>query len=300
MRTPDRLVVAVTGPTGTFGFGLVPRLEADDRIAEIRGIARRPFDPATHGWTKTTYQQGDVRDADALAEVFAGSDVVVHLAFLVAGNAAPDVLHAVNVEGTYNAFRAATRARVSRFVYASSVAAYGFHRDNPIGIREDWPTRPDHRLFYAAEKAEIELGLQHASSGRDAPDLYVLRPPIVLGPHAVGAKVTVPSTLEPVVERAGRMVRHVRVALPVVLPALPLQLIHEDDVGDALCRCVVGAGPPGAFNVAGDGVVTTHDIARALGFVPLPFPARVAQGLARAVAALSRPAFVPPVLEWTE
>ena len=42
----EGLTVAVTGPTGTFGFGLIPLLQADDRIARIIGIARRPFDPA--------------------------------------------------------------------------------------------------------------------------------------------------------------------------------------------------------------------------------------------------------------
>ena len=45
------LTVAVTGPTGTFGFGLIPLLQADDRVARIIGIARRPFDPAEYGWT---------------------------------------------------------------------------------------------------------------------------------------------------------------------------------------------------------------------------------------------------------
>jgi hypothetical protein len=65
------LTVAVTGPTGTFGFGLMPLLEADDRIARIVGIARRPFDPAQHGWTKLEYRQGDVRDRAALEEAFA-------------------------------------------------------------------------------------------------------------------------------------------------------------------------------------------------------------------------------------
>jgi hypothetical protein len=36
------LTVAVTGPTFTFGFGLIPLLQADDRIARIVGVARRP------------------------------------------------------------------------------------------------------------------------------------------------------------------------------------------------------------------------------------------------------------------
>jgi uncharacterized protein YbjT (DUF2867 family) len=61
------LTVAVTGPTGTFGFGLIPLLQADDRIARIVGIARRPFDPAAYGWTKMEYRRGDVRDPGSRA-----------------------------------------------------------------------------------------------------------------------------------------------------------------------------------------------------------------------------------------
>ena len=81
----ESLTVAVTGPTGTFGFGLMPLLEADERVGRVVGIARRPFDPAEHGWTKMEYRRGDVRDPAALAQAFAGADVVVHLAFLITG-----------------------------------------------------------------------------------------------------------------------------------------------------------------------------------------------------------------------
>jgi nucleoside-diphosphate-sugar epimerase len=150
------LTVAVTGPTGTFGFGLMPLLQEDSRIKRIVGIARRPFDPAEKGWTKMEYRQGDVRDRDALEEAFAGADVVVHLAFMITGNASRETIRAINVEGTLNAFRAAAAAGAKRFVYASSVAAYGFHPDNPVGMDEEWPTRPAAHLFYAQEKAELE------------------------------------------------------------------------------------------------------------------------------------------------
>ena len=78
----------MTGPTGTFGFGLIPLLQADDRIGRIVGIARRPFHPAEHGWTKMEYRRGDVRDPAALQPALAGADVVVHLAFLVTGGGA--------------------------------------------------------------------------------------------------------------------------------------------------------------------------------------------------------------------
>ena len=61
----------MTGPTGTFGFGLMPLLQRDDRIERIAGIARRPFEPAEHGWTKMEYRRGDVRKPESLAEAVA-------------------------------------------------------------------------------------------------------------------------------------------------------------------------------------------------------------------------------------
>src|SRR3954463_1234260 len=190
------LTVAVTGPTGTFGFGLMPLLQGERRIKRIVGIARRPFDPEEHGWTKMEYRQGDVRDQAALEDAFAGADVVVHLAFLITGNASRDTIRAINIEGTMNTFRAAANAGAKRFVYASSVAAYGFHRDNPVGMSESWPTRPAERLFYAQEKAELEELLQREADRHPEVDLYLLRPHIVLGPHAVGGKVPGPRAVQ--------------------------------------------------------------------------------------------------------
>ncbi len=296
----DGLTVAVTGPTGTFGFGLMPLLEAEPRVARVVGIARRPFDPAEHGWSKLQYRRGDVRDPDALREAFVGSDVVVHLAFMITGTSSPETIRAINVDGTLNAFRAARDEGAERFVYASSVAAYGFHRDNPVGMTEDWPARPAARLFYAQEKAELEQLLDDEASAAERPALYLVRPPIVLGPHAVGAKGSVPQPLA----AAGRRVLVLLAQLPVPIPALApeaqLQLIHEDDVGQALHRCVLADGPPGAYNIAGDGVLTAADVARELGLAPVPIPAGVIHAAARAAAALPKLPFAPPAADWIE
>jgi nucleoside-diphosphate-sugar epimerase len=291
------LTVAVTGPTGTFGFGLVPLLQADDRVTRVVGIARRPFDPAAHGWTKMEYRRGDVRDPDALHEAFRGADVVVHLAFLVMGAASRESIGAINIGGTLNAFRAAAAAGVRRFVYASSVAAYGFHSDNPVGMTEEWPVRPAARLFYAREKAELEHRLQAEAAQSAGPDLYLLRPPIVLGPHAVGAKDLLPGPLAPLGRLLTSRVGRLPVRVPVLVPALPLQLVHEEDVGRALLQCVVGAGPPGAHTIAADGIITGTDLAREFGLLPLPLPAGPVQAAARALAALP---FLPPLAGWVE
>ena len=293
------LTVAVTGPTGTFGHGFLPMLQADDRIARIVGIARRPFAPEVDGWTKMTYRQGDVRRPDDLLEAFAGADVVVHLAFAVTGAGPAEQIRAINLEGTRNAFAAAVAVGARRFVYPSSVAAYGFHRDNPVGLTDDWPVRPAERLFYAQQNAQLERALAEASEQHPEIDLYVLRPSIVVGPHTLGAKVRLPSLPLPGPLRAVSA-RLGRIRLPVPAPTHPVQFVHHDDVGQALLLSTVGAGPPGAYNITGDGVVTVADVVRAAGLLPVPVPGAVSRVSSRALAKIPPPSFLPPVLGWIE
>ena len=300
MARSQRLTVAVTGPTGTFGFGLVPLLQADKRVGRIIGIARRPFDPSEHGWTKMEYRQGDVRDSGALRDAFEGADVVVHLAFMITGTGSRDAIREINVEGTLNAFRAAASAGAKRFVYASSVAAYGFHSDNPVGMTEDWPVRPAAHLFYAQEKAELERLLGEEAESHPELSLYLLRPPIVLGPHAVGAKDVLPEPVAVLGRRLLDLIAWSPVPLPALAPETPVQLIHEDDVGQALLKCVVAAGPPGAYNIAGDGTPTGSDIARELGLEPVPIPGPWVRAAAGVLAGLPKPPFVPPAADWVE
>jgi len=297
-RPSGSLTVAVTGPTGTFGFGLLPLLEADERVGRVIGIARRPFDPGDHGWTKMEYRQGDVRDPQALAQAFTGADVVVHLAFLIAGNASRDVRQQINVDGTVNAFRAAAAAGATRFVYASSVAAYGFHPDNPVGMTEDWPTRPARQLRYAQEKAELEGVLAQEAAAQPQVDLYLLRPPVVVGPDTLGAKQLLPGPLDEVASRLAAALLPLPIPVPAVVPDLPLQFVHEDDVGQALLLCVVGAGPPGAYNITGDGVVTATEVARQLGLAAIAFPGGVARAAARTISRLPVP--LPGPAQWVE
>ena len=294
MRDGAGLRVAVTGPTGTFGRALLPLLEAEDTVGRVVGIARRPFDPAEHGWTKLEYHRGDVRDGHALRTAFEGADVVVHLSFQILGGGRR--AHATNVEGTLNAFRAAAEVGAARFVYASSVAAYGFHRDTPTGIAETWATRPAGRLVYAQEKAELEHLLLEESAAHPRLGLFILRPPIVLGPDAVGAKVTVPRLLAPLVHGVGAALTRLP-GLPLLVPDLPLQLIHQADVAEALRLCVIGAGPPGAYNIAADDVVSGVDVARELGLRPVPMPGGPVAALARAVSALP---YLPSGAQWVE
>src|SRR5512134_3560063 len=79
------LTVAVTGPTGDIGRSVIRALERSPEVGRVLGMARRPFDPAAHGWRRTEYRRGDVLDPGSVEGLVAGADVVVHLAFIIFG-----------------------------------------------------------------------------------------------------------------------------------------------------------------------------------------------------------------------
>ncbi len=185
-RSPEsdqpKLTVAVTGPTGDIGRSFLRSLERSNRIGQILAMARRPFDPATHGLHRTEYRQGDVLDRDAVDELVAGADVVVHLAFVIVGGLKET--EEVNLKGSLGVFEASVAAGAKRLVYASSVAAYGFHADNPSPLTEDLEPRGTDRHYYSAQKAELERVLDGVIEG-SATSAYVFRPCIVAGPDAL-------------------------------------------------------------------------------------------------------------------
>jgi len=289
------LKVAVTGPTGEIGKPLMSELERRAEVESVVGMARRPFDPSVEDWEKVSYRRGDILDRGALAALFDGVDVAVHLAFAIFGSR--EETRKVNLEGTRNVFEAAIRAGVSRLVYASSVAAYGFHPENPQPLTEDVPARGSEDFYYSAQKAELEELLDELLLGSGV-EAYVFRPCIVAGPRAT---MLIEQTVDAV--RVGDPVPLLRRGverLPLVRPVLPdpgmaFQLVHHDDVARAMAAAIVGDGPPGAYNLAGDGVVGMGDIAHSLGWrsVPLPGPA---VSLGSTVA--RRLTFASTKLEW--
>jgi nucleoside-diphosphate-sugar epimerase len=289
------LTVAVTGPTGEIGLPLLAELEGSDAVGEVRGMARRPFSPAREGWAKVSYRRGDILDRDSLALLFDGADVAVHLAFAIFGGR--EETRRVNLEGSRNVFEAATEAGVERLVYASSVAAYGFHADNPQPLSEEVPARGSEGFYYSAQKAELEATLERQIAGSGV-DAYVFRPCVVAGPRApmlirqtVGA-VRFGDPLPWLRRGFGRL----PLPSPVLPdPGVPIQLVHHDDVARALAAAIAGKGSPGAYNLAGDGVVSIGDVARSIGWhaVSVPGPAL---GLGTAVA--RRLSFLSPRLQW--
>jgi nucleoside-diphosphate-sugar epimerase len=291
------LTVAVTGPTGDIGRSLLRALERTPGVERIVGMGRRPFDPVAEGLRKTEYIQGNVLDHEALGRLVDGADVVVHLAFAIMGGA--EETRRVNLEGSRSVFAATAAAGPKRFVYTSSVAAYGFHADNPSPLTEDVPPRGTDRHYYSAQKAEIEGTLDDLLAGTST-DVYVFRPSIVAGPDALTLVQNIPYVT--MSERMPAAVLRALEFLPALKPVIPdpgvlFQLVHHDDVASALRAAVLGRGASGIYNLAAAGTLNLSDVADALGWYSIPVPELA---LDAAAGIVSRLPFVPTEAQWIE
>lgn len=264
-------------------------LEREPAVDKIVAMARRPFQPPCRGWVKTCYQRGDILDRGAVDALVAQADVVIHLAFPT-----------IDLQGTRNVFETAAAARrPRRLVYTSSVAAYGYHSDNPVPLTEDVPTRGSDEHYYSEyseRRAVCEAAL--ADITRDSSlDVFVLRPCIVAGPQAPAlANVVQWKRLPAPVRALTKLAKAVPGLKPVVPdPGFPLQLVHHDDVATAIALAATAPVPPGAYNIAGTGEVSIADVAKALGGRSVRVPAPAASA---ASAAISKLPVVPSMAEW--
>ena len=95
-------------------------------------------------------------------------------------------------------------------------------------------------------------------------------------------------------------VKRVTQMLPLLKPPLPdpgtpMQLVHHDDVASAIALAVTTTAPPGAYNLAGDGVVSISAVGEELGARPVRVPKAAATAASEVVARLP---FIPSSLEW--
>ena len=177
-------LAVVTGASGFVGGGVARELL--DAGYDVRATARsraaasairdRVRDPRP----SLQIVEGDVLERGSLEDAFAGSNLVVHAAGVVAACPRdPSGMLRTNVIGTTNAVTAAARARVARFVLTSSAATIG-ERAGQVG-REDTPHRGWFLSSYERSKAEGEAAA--FALGRDLGlDVLSVNPASVQGP----------------------------------------------------------------------------------------------------------------------
>lgn len=244
--------VLVTGATGYVGTMLGARLAAVPGIA-VQGIDVRP---AAGG--AAPVRRMDVRDP-ALAALLRdeGIEAVVHLAAVLEPSRDRARDHAIDVGGTRHVLEGCVAAGVRHLTVTSSGAAYGYHADNPVPLRETDPLRGDPEFSYADHKRQVEGLLADARARHPALGQLVLR----VGP-VIGASTRNQITA----------LFHRRLLLAVRGADAPFAFIWDEDLVEVLARGVA-QGVTGTFNVAGAGALTIREIGARLGKPVVALPA---------------------------
>lgn len=263
--------IAIVGASGNVGTALVRALRPDGH--ELVGVARRPPESGEYAaGDGLTWRAIDVGASDAtgdLATAFAGTDAVVNLAWGFQPTHDEARLERTALGGTRSVLEAVTAAGVAHVCHMSSLGAYR-GTDGPTSepeyADESWPTDGVPTSAYSRHKAAAERMLD--SFEADHRDITVtrVRPSLIAQASAASGllRYVMPIGVPAAVVRAAK-----------VLPLdrrFRLQLVHADDVADALRR-ILDQRAGGAFNLAGDPVLDVHEIADALGarHVHVPF-----------------------------
>lgn len=172
--------VLVTGASGFIGGCIARGFARQHGPESVRCLVRTHEQARSlldHGYQAVI---GDLTDPALPEKLVAGCGVVVHAAAFMSPGTREAVFR-VNVDATDRLAVAAAHAEVKRFVFISSIEAYG-----EFGTRvltEDQPYRPvDHPYAQSKALGERAICERFHQAGRDG---YVhLRPGMVYGPHS--------------------------------------------------------------------------------------------------------------------
>jgi UDP-glucose 4-epimerase len=267
----------ITGGSGYIGSRLVDLLERRDdteKIVICDVAAPKGYRPHTE------YERLDVRDRQAVRSVLerVRPDVLVHLAFILNPSHDEEFAYNVDVNGTHNVLEAADKVGTRQVLVTTSGVAYGAFPDNPVPLTEDDPVRGVAGFTYARDKTESDRLCQLWAATHPERVMTIVRPCIVFGPNVDNYLVRL-WTKQPFAVDVGTIDRQI-------------QFVHEDDVVEGITGLLLGRYA-GAFNVAGDGLMTNRECAELIGTPTRKMPLRVYRGLARVMWKL-RQSEVPP------
>jgi UDP-glucose 4-epimerase len=271
--------VVVTGATGNVGTSVLAALASEPKVTEIVGLARRL---PNFELPKVRWVAADVTDTP-LGPIFEGAEAVVHLAWAIQPSHDEAAMERVNVLGSGRVFAAAALARVGALVHASSVGVYS-PGPKDERVDEGWAADGIETSAYSRHKAQVERMLDDL---QDAEKMRIvrLRPGLIF--KAAAAAEIRRFFLGPLLPNM--LVRPRLIPFVPDVPGLRFQAVHADDVGEAYRQAVVRE-VEGAFNIAAEPAIGSHEIASLLHARRLPTPAKAL----RAAASLTWRAHLQP------
>jgi len=150
--------VLVTGGAGFIGSHLVDKLMLDGHeVVVLDDLSSGSLENIENHLDEPGFRfvEGDIRHSRTVEKALEGVDAVIHEAAIASVPLSikdPALTDEVNIFGTLNLLEVSLRAKVKRFVYASSCAVYGAASELPIS--EDVPLKP--LSPYASSKLAAE------------------------------------------------------------------------------------------------------------------------------------------------
>ncbi len=157
-------MILVTGGCGFIGANLLAILTQKHAVRVLDNLSRGNLDYLQG--LDFEFVQGDIRDTDVVSQVLQNIDTVIHLAAygsVVESVADPMENFSINVMGTVNLMQACVKAKVKRFVFASTGGALIGNATPPVNeLSLPKPISP-----YGASKLSIEAYCSAFSASYD-------------------------------------------------------------------------------------------------------------------------------------
>lgn len=174
---------------------------------------------------------------------------VIHLASIMSAGRDQIAEYRIDVEGTKNVLDACLFAGVEHITVTSSGAAYGYHSDNPVRLKEYHPLRGNPEFAYSSNKRKVEELLGEYREKYPHLKQLIFRVSSVLGAQT-NNKISALFSQKAILDPGGHN--------------SPFVFIWDQDVIRAIAHGQ-DTGASGIFNLAGDGSLRPSEIAQTLG-----------------------------------
>ena len=244
--------ILVTGISGKLGKFLVKRLH---REFNVIGLDRR----RTSSLPKDViHYRIDIR-RNKVEDIFRNHkiDAIFHLGVMHNLRQNEKEHHDFNIIGTTRLLDYAQKYKIKKFIFLSSINAYGPKPTNSQFLTENEPLMAG--ANFSAIRDLVDLDMLVTSYFWKAPDLEII---ILRAAHILGAIKNAPSN-------------YLRISspIPTVMGFDPMiQVIHQSDLADALIQSYKIKNVKGIFNIASKGELPLSEIISYMGKTALPIP----------------------------
>lgn len=246
--------ILITGGSGYIGSRVIERFATRDDVEQVINL---DIQAPAKVLDKVRFVQRSV--TDDLTDLFSEDpiDVAMHLAWVVNPMRDTERQREVCIGGTQRFLDGCAAGDIKHIFFMSSGTAYGANPAHAIPLDESTPLKWNYHFQYSAEKRDAEELCRRLAADRPGVLLQIGRPCVVGGPN-------VSNYIFRAIDK--------RVTFQPIGVNGKVQLVHEDDCAEATVA-IVDSRLAGAFNIAGDGLMSWSEVHQQLGVRAVRLPA---------------------------